>query len=150
MVLHLIGQSDRYLLDGVSFFLGQKAVLLHSGDHKVSSFERSFRVEGRIVSCRLVYHSDKSGGLLDGKVGRGFAEERLGRSLDTVCIAAEEDLIHVHVHDLVLGIASFELDGRHPFLELGPYHLERGTAHVFTWIEGLGKLLGYGTSSSLA
>ena len=150
MVLDLVRERYRNLLDRVTLGRCKESVLFHTGNNEISSFKRPLRIEGRIVSCRLVHHSHKSGRFLDGQVDRRLSEEGLSRSLDAVCVAAEENLVHVHVHDLVLGVASFELDRSHPFLEFGPDHLEYRTAHILSRIQGLGKLLGDGTSTSLA
>jgi len=135
--------------------LGNETGLLHLRDDEVSSCKRLVRIYRRVVSCRLVDHTDKRRALLDCKIDRILAEESLSRSLDTICVAAEEDLIHVHVHDLILRIVALKLHSRDPLLELDPYHLQGRhsrdpAAHILTRIEGLGKLLGDGTSSSLA
>ena len=135
--------------------LGNETCLFHLRDHEVPSGQRLVRIEGRVVSCRLVDHTYESCALLHCKVYRILSEECLGSGLDSVCITSKEHLIHVHVHDLVLGIVALELHGCDPLLQLDPYHLKyRNTrnlaAHVLTRIEGLGELLGDRTSTSLA
>ena len=149
MVLDLIRERNRNLLDGITLMSSKKAVLLHSADDKIPSGKGLVRIQGRIIACRLIDHTHKGGSLLHCQVDRILAEECLGRSLDSVGIAAEEDLIHVHSHDLVLGVVALELYRGDPFLQLDPDHLERRT-DILTRVEGLGELLGDGTSTSLA
>ena len=155
MILYLIRKSYRNLLNGVALILRNEAGLFHLGNHKIPSGERFIRIQGRVVSGRLVDHSHKCSCLLYRQVYRCLAEECLCSCLDSICIASEEHLIHVHVHDLVLGIASLKLYGSHPFLELDPHHLQLGharnpAAHVLTGVKRLRKLLGDGAAASLA
>ena len=154
MVLDLIIQIDRNKLDGVTLLSGKESGLRHLRYHEVSAGERFVRIEDRIVSCRLVDHTDQSCCFLYSKFHWCLVEESLCGSLDAVCTAAEEHLVHIHCDDLVLGVVSLELHSCDPLLELDPYHLDHGTsrnpaAYILTRIESLCKLLSDGTSSSL-
>ena len=155
MILDLIGKSDRNLLDRVAHLLAYEASLLHLGDDEIPSDKRLVRIECRIVTCRLIDHADKSCGFLHCQFRRSLGKEGLGCSLDSICIAAEEDGIHVHIHYLILCVASLELYSRNPLLEFDPDHLQDGNsrypaAHILSRIKSLRELLGNGTSSSLA
>ena len=149
MVLNLVGQGDRDLLDRVTLRLCQETVLLHSRDDEVPSCEGLVRIDRRVVSCWLVHHSHQGRSLFHRKVHRVLSEEGLGCSLDSIGVAAEEDLIHIHIHNLLLGVVALKLHCCDPFLQLYPHHLEL-RVHGLTRIKGLGKLLGDGTSTSLA
>ena len=155
MVLDLIGEDDRELLDRVALGFREIAGLLHLPDHEVAAGDGLVHVQGRVVSGRLVDHSHQSRALLDVEVFRILGEESLGRSLDSVRSAAEEYGVEVHVDDLVLGVVSLELDCGDPFLELDPDHLHLGDARdtavrIGSRIKSLCQLLGNGTASALA
>ena len=155
MVLDLVGQLDRNLDYGVALRRRDVTVLRHLPDHEVAPFQGAVRVEHRVVAGRLVDHSHEQRRLLHGKVGRLLGEEGLGRSLDSVCSASEEDGVQVHIHDFLLGVVALQLHCRNPFLELGAHHHHFGpprnlAVHLLSRIEGLCKLLGDGASAALA
>ena len=155
VILHLIGQLYWNLNYGVPLRSRDVSVLRHLSYHEIAPFQGTVRVEHGIVARRLVDHTHEQGRLLDVQVGRVLSKEGLGRSLDSVCAAAEEDGIQVHVHDFLLGVVAFQLHCRNPFLELGAHHNHLGPSrnpavHFLSRIEGLCKLLGDGASAALA
>ena len=154
VVLLLVAEGDGERLQAVPFGLGDEVVLGHLVQHVVAALERLVVVEHRIVAGGLVDHSHEAGSLLDGQVGRFLPEERAGRGLDAVGVAAEEDGVEVHRDDLVFGVVAFQLDGRDPLLELDAHHLggtdELVAAQLFARVEGLGQLLGDGGAAALA
>ena len=155
MVLNLIGQCYRNFSYRISLSLSQIPGLFHLADHEIPPDQGLVRVQCRIISCRLVHHSDQCRALLDGQLCRFLGKERLGCRPYTVGAASEEDSVQIHVQNLFLCIVALQLHGRYPFLQLYPYHLHLGKSRdaagdVSSRIESLGKLLGDGTSSSLA
>ena len=149
VVLDLEAQLDRCGLCFCHLFLGNVASLVHTADYQIPAGLGLVVVEDGVVAGWLVDYAYEGGCLLDIELGRLLGEVGLGCRLDAVGSASEEDGVEVHSHDFVLGIAPFELDGGGPFAQLDPYHLQF-VAHFLTRIEGLGELLGDGTSSSLA
>ena len=154
MVLNLVGKVDWNLSNGIAFGLGDVACLPHLPYDEIATNKGLVRIEDGIVAGRLVDHPDQHRAFLDGQVRRILAEESLGRGLDSVGIAAEEDGVHVHIHNLVLGVVPLQFYGGYPFLELYPDHLHlgysrNGAGDVLPRVEGLGELLGDGASSSL-
>ena len=83
-----------------------ESCLRHLRDDEIPSGQGLIRIDGRIVSSRLVNHAHESRAFLDCKVYRILAEECVGSCLDSVRITSEEDLIHVHVHDLLLRVVA--------------------------------------------
>ena len=155
VVEDLVGKFYRNLLDGISLILVDVSCLFHLPDDEVPPGEGLVRIQGRVVPGRLVGHSDEGCGFFDRKFGRLLGEEGLRSRPDSVGVAAEEDGVEIHGHDLILGVVLLELDGSDPLLELDPDHLHliypRNLALSFrSRIQGLGELLGDGTSSSLA
>ena len=155
MVLYLIIYSDRYLLDRVPLRLREVSSLLHLSYNEIAADQGLVRIQGRIVPGRLVDHSHESGALLYGEVGRLLREEGLRCGPYAIGIAAEEDGIEIHVHDLLLGVVTLELDGGYPFFQLDNHQLDLGyagdsAAYVCPGIQCLRKLLGDGASASLA
>ena len=122
---------------------------MHSADNQVPARLGLVVMEHRVEAGRLVDDAYQRGRLLDVELGRQLGEVGLGGRLDAIGPAAEEDGVEVHRENLVFGVAALQLDGGGPFAELDPDHLEFA-AHLLTGVEGLGKLLGDGTSSSLA
>ena len=151
----VIVDVDRYLADGVALLLGQIAGPGHSLEDGVATLKGLVGIETGVVSGGFVDHAHEHGALLNRQFGRLLVEERQGCCLDAVSAAAEEDGVEIHVHDLLLGIVPFELHCGDPLLELGPDHDDLGPAwdlavHLTTGIQGLGQLLGDGTSAALA
>ena len=135
VVLYFEGQHNWKLLDGICRSLGQYPVFLgeaglrwkvrlsHPAYHKIPPLECQVRIYGRVVSGRLVDHSNQHCGLLDGQLGRLLGEESLGRRLDSKGVASKWNGIEIHIHYLVLGVVTLKLHGGDPLLELGPYHM---------------------------
>ena len=154
VVLHLVGQLDGNLLDGVPLGLGQVTGLLHLGNDEIAPGKGLVGVERGIVARGFVDHADQRGALLDRQV-RGFlVEEGLRGGLDAVGVASEEDGVEIHVEDLFLGVFALQLDRGDPFLQLDPYHVDLVPAgnlavQLLAGIQGLGELLGDGGSAAL-
>ena len=154
VVLLLVGDHDGDLRDGIHIVPREVVVALHLPQHVVAAGERLLGIEGRVVAGGLVDHTHQAGSLFDRKVFGILCEKGVGRGLDAVGVAAEEDLVEIHRHDLFLGIIALDLDGGDPLLELDADHLDCPSAgdaalHVLTGIEGLGQLLGDGTAAAL-
>ena len=149
VVLHLEAQLYGGSLSLGHLLLSDVAGLVHTADYQVPAGLGLVVVQNRIVAGRLVDDADQGGRLLYVQLGWLLGEIRLRGRLYAVGPASEEDGVQVHGYNFVLGIAPFELDGGGPFAQLDPYHLQF-VAHFLTRIEGLGELLGDGTSSSLA
>ena len=153
MVLLVVIQHYGHGHQGVRVGLGDEAVLAHLADDVVAAGDGSVVVEHGVEAGGLVYCSDQDRALLEVELRGLLIKEGIGRCLDAVGVAAEEDGVHVHGHDLVLGVVALELDGRYPFLELADHQLERCFAGEFAGgllpgEEGLGQLLGDGAASS--
>ena len=145
---------DWNLLDGISLCLSYIPCLFHLRNDKIPPLKRLFGVDDRIVTGRFVHHSHQGCAFLDGELGRVLGEEGSGCGFDAISVAAEEDGIHIHIHNLVLGVVALEFHRGNPFLELDPYHFYlrpsgNFAAYVLARIEGLGQLLGDGASPSL-
>ena len=154
VVLDLIVQGDRNLLDGIPLGLVDVAGLFHLANHEIPAVQGLVGIEGGIVASRLVGHAHQHGALLHVEFGRHLAEESLRGGADSVCVASEEDGVEIHRHDLVLGVVPLQLYGGDPFLQLGPEHLEMVDpgdfpSHAHTRVERLGQLLCDGAASSL-
>ena len=111
-------------------------------------------MEGRIVSRRLVYHADKCSALFHSEFRRVLRKESLGRGLDAIGAATEENGIQVHVQNFILGIVTLKFHGGYPLLEFDPDHLHLGktrnpAGNVGTRVQCLRKLLCDGTSAAL-
>ena len=77
MILNLIIESDRNRPDGIAGSLGYVSGLLHLADDEISSEQGLVRIDGRVVPCGLIDHTDEHGALLDGQIRREFSKESL-------------------------------------------------------------------------
>ena len=98
--------------------------------------------------------ADKCSALFYSEFRRVLRKESLGRGLDAICAASEENGIQVHVQNFILGIVTLKFHGGYPLLEFDPDHLHLGktrnpAGNVGTRVQCLRKLLGDGTSASL-
>ena len=154
MVLLPVGHHDGDLRDRVEFGFREIVRPPHLLEHVVAAGQRLLRVQRGIVARRLVDHTHEASPLLDRQFRRVLGEEGIGGGLDAIGIAAEEDLVEIHRHDLLLRVVALDLDGGDPFLQLDADHLDLASArdlaaHVLTGIEGLGELLGDRTAAAL-
>ena len=108
----------------------------------------------RIISGRLVHHTDKRSALFYSKIRRFFRKECLSRSPDSISTAAEKYSIQIHIQNFILRIIALQFHGRNPLFQLYPHHLdlrESGDAagNVRARIQCLRKLLSDGAAASL-
>ena len=124
MVLNLVlVHVYRYEADGVAFGLCDESCVSHVPEHEIAALQGIFRMEDRIVSGRLVYHTDKHRALFYIEVGRALGKEGLGRRINSIRAASEEDGVEIHCQNLVLCIVALDLDCGNPLLELDSDHL---------------------------
>ncbi len=103
----------------------QEAMPNHVVQYDVSHALRITGIPMRIVVRRRSEHADQRGRLERIQFARVLGEEGLGCRLDAECVLAERDRVQVHLDDLALRIAAFELHGRDPLLQLtGRRHVE--------------------------
>ena len=153
MVLLSVVQDYRQEHQGVGLGLGDVAVLAHLADDVVAPRDGLVVVEHRVVAGGLVDRAHQCRALLQVEVYGLLIKKGIGRRLDAVGVAAEEYGVHVHGHDLVLGVVALQLDSGDPFLELADYQLEHCLSGefaggLFPREKGLGQLLCDGAASS--
>ena len=77
MVLNLVVQRDRNLLDGVFLSFGEVSGLFHLGNNEIPANQGFIKIQRRIVPGRFVDHSHQCGTLLYCQVNRVLAEKGL-------------------------------------------------------------------------
>ena len=155
VVLHLVVQFDRYLADGIPFFLGNETRFLHLTDDEIPPLQRFFGIQDGIVAGGFVHHADQHRALLHRQFSGWLPEEGFRGGTHSVGAASEEDGIEIHRHDLLGRVIPFQFDRRDPFLQLGPDHpdlVDSGNIplHLDPRVQGFRQLLRDGGSASLA
>ena len=135
--------------EGIALLPGQVILVPHAPEDQVAALQRLVGIDGRVVAGGFVHHAHQDGAFLHLQVDGILAEEIQGGRLDAVGIGPEEDCVQVHVHDFLLGVVALQLDGRDPFAELDPDHVQFGGMFL-TGVQGLRKLLGDGGTATLA
>ena len=153
VVLLSVVQHYRQGHQGVGIGLGDVAVFAHLADDVVAPRDGLVVVEHRVVAGGLVDRAHQCRALLQVEVYGLLIKEGIGRRLDAVGVAAEEYGVHIHGHDLVLGVVALQLYGGDPFLELADYQSEHCltgefAGGLFPGEKSLGQLLCDGAASS--
>ena len=90
----------------------------------VAPLQGELGISYRVITGRHIYHSYKKRTLLHSEFRRLFCKKSIGCSLDSVRIAAKEDGIEIHAHQLLFGIVPLELYGGNPLFQLIVYKHE--------------------------
>ena len=105
---------------GVVLLLGDVAAVEHVGEHGVAALEGKVGVDRGVVGGGRLRQADEGRGLGEREVGAGLVEVGLGRRLDAVAVAPEEDGVEIHHEYLVFAVHLLELQG-----DVGLAHLAR-------------------------
>ena len=125
-ILHAVVEFDFYLLQRVVLCFGQVVMMIHVVKHHITSAQRVFRVDARIIIRRSFEESDENSGLLGSQMFGCRAEISLRCRLDAKGVGAEIYGIGIHGDNLLLGEIPLQLIGRDPLLALHNEHLQSG------------------------
>ena len=112
-------------------------ILGHLVEHDVAAHLGLFAVARRRVLGRF-RNGGEQRGLFEAQVLDAFAEIGPRTGLETIGTGPEEDIVHIHLKDLVLGVQPLDLQCDGPFVDLS------GIGLVLVEKEVLGQLLGDG------
>ena len=95
-------------------FRGKHSRLIHLVEHHIAALLHTLRKAERIVVRRIFTHSHQGGGFLHIEVLRFFAEIHPCCTANAHSIVQKVELIEIHLHDFILGVELFNLDGDCP------------------------------------
>ncbi len=135
--LHLVAQ--RLLACRVVLFLGDEAFLEHAAEDELLAHRGPPRVDDRVVGRRRHRQAGQHRGLGDAQVVDAACRSRSRWPRQSRRRAAQEDLVHVQLEDLLLGQQLLDLQRQQQLVDLARVGLLGGQVEVLRHLHRDGR-----------